>query len=649
MALATLTIDINARMATLEQDMGRAVHQAGKLAASFGAITGLSFAGVGASISAMVRSTAEAQDNLGKMSQKAGMTVESFSALGYAAKLAGADTDTMVKASKALSTNIVEASRAADQGTTVFGGLGIKIKDSAGNLRATDQILLDVAGKFAGMEDGANKSALAVKLFGKSGLDLVPFLNQGKEGIQALTKEAERLGVVVSGEAFAASERFNDNLERLSTSAEGLKRSIGNAALPMLNELVQQFTDARTSGDGLNATIRSTFSKTNIEEWAQKSAYALAFVGDAGRGVVAVFEGIAKTIAAAAAQAVALGKGDFAGVAAIGDAWTADMAKVFDYSQMRDKVDAWFDEYQRTVRINGQKFVLNNAEDAKSVQATYDKLYADMGQKAKGFVEFDEATLKRQEALRKQYGDEEKKRLLGDIEFAKQKVREKYEAEINALRGAKDESVLVAEIRRKMDAEVDAITSQTLERRATAETQLLDIVSSAAMSRVSIEKSAADQVVAVWNEANRVKAGQTGGQIANQGTPGEFVSSWDKNGNYVGDLGKTSAGPGAVNGVYSSRLGRVMTSDEYRSLLNGYATGGSFMVGGSGGTDTTPVSFLATPGERVTIQTPAQQRASGATININVSGGNPQSIIAAIRQALRTDPNLLTPGMARAG
>ena len=40
--------------------------------------------------------------------------------------------------------------------------------------------------------------------------------------------------------------------------------------------------------------------------------------------------------------------------------------------------------------------------------------------------------------------------------------------------------------------------------------------------------------------------------------------------------------------------------------------GGSFMVGGGGGTDSQRVSFMATPGERVTVETPNQQRASGS-------------------------------------
>jgi len=44
----------------------------------------------------------------------------------------------------------------------------------------------------------------------------------------------------------------------------------------------------------------------------------------------------------------------------------------------------------------------------------------------------------------------------------------------------------------------------------------------------------------------------------------------------------------------------------------GLQHGGSFIVGGGGGTDSQRVSFMATPGERVTVETPNQQRASGS-------------------------------------
>ena len=66
-----------------------------------------------------------------------------------------------------------------------------------------------------------------------------------------------------------------------------------------------------------------------------------------------------------------------------------------------------------------------------------------------------------------------------------------------------------------------------------------------------------------------------------------------------------------------------------------FATGGSFIVGGHGGTDTTPVAFMATPGERVTIETPGQQAISNitnstgpTTINISVNGASDPRAVA---------------------
>ncbi|MBA3421649.1 MAG: tape measure protein [Thermoleophilaceae bacterium] len=57
----------------------------------------------------------------------------------------------------------------------------------------------------------------------------------------------------------------------------------------------------------------------------------------------------------------------------------------------------------------------------------------------------------------------------------------------------------------------------------------------------------------------------------------------------------------------ASALSQGAFESQFMSGVPGFATGGSFMVGGAGGTDTTPVSFMATRGERVSIDTPGQQ------------------------------------------
>jgi len=52
--------------------------------------------------------------------------------------------------------------------------------------------------------------------------------------------------------------------------------------------------------------------------------------------------------------------------------------------------------------------------------------------------------------------------------------------------------------------------------------------------------------------------------------------------------------------------------------LPGFQNGGEFAAGGSGGTDSQLVAFRATPGERVSVDTPAQQRqGNGGNVTVN--------------------------------
>lgn len=85
----------------------------------------------------------------------------------------------------------------------------------------------------------------------------------------------------------------------------------------------------------------------------------------------------------------------------------------------------------------------------------------------------------------------------------------------------------------------------------------------------------------------------------------------------------------------------------YRPLSD-FAYGGSFKVGGSGGTDSSLVAFNATPGEQVTVNTPAQQRGSsgGDPINITINApGADTGTIARITEIVRTE---MVPGIIAA-
>lgn len=215
-------------------------------------------AGLGVSLSVagfatMIKSAIDAADQLNKLSQKIGISVEALSTLRFAAQLSDVSLETLQKGIKGLSQNIAEANTGVGDGAQVFEALGISVKNADGSMKSTEAVLLQVADVFANLEDGAVKTALAVKLFGKSGMDMIPFLNQGAAGINQLTAEAERLGLKLTTETARSAETFNDNLTALKASSSSLGIALARDFLPELTNITNAMREAANEAGTLKA------------------------------------------------------------------------------------------------------------------------------------------------------------------------------------------------------------------------------------------------------------------------------------------------------------------------------------------------------------------------------------------------------------
>lgn len=215
-------------------------------------------AGLGVSLSVagfatMIKSAIDAADQLNKLSQKIGISVEALSTLRFAAQLSDVSLETLQKGIKGLSQNITEAKTGIGDGAQVFDALGISVRNADGSMKSTEAVLLQVADVFANLEDGAVKTALAVKLFGKSGMDMIPFLNQGAAGINQLTTEAERLGLKLTTETARSAEAFNDNLTALKASSSSLGIALARDFLPELTNITNAMREAANEAGTLKA------------------------------------------------------------------------------------------------------------------------------------------------------------------------------------------------------------------------------------------------------------------------------------------------------------------------------------------------------------------------------------------------------------
>lgn len=197
-----------------------------------------------------VKNTADQADALGKLAQKTGSTTEELSKLQYAASLSDVTNEKLSSGLRVLSKNMTETAAGTGEAKAAFEALGLTQRIQNGEFASSADLLTAVAQKFSEMEDGAGKTALALKIFGDAGADLIPLLNAGADGLASMADEAERFGVVISGDLARKSEQFNDNITRLATIARGVTVEIGSALIPALADLLQNFLDGTRIAGG---------------------------------------------------------------------------------------------------------------------------------------------------------------------------------------------------------------------------------------------------------------------------------------------------------------------------------------------------------------------------------------------------------------
>lgn len=259
-----LSIDVEARYAS----WGQAVEQirrdgervANQIESAFGSINKLfAAAGVGSAIGgfvALIKSAANELDGLAKSAQAVGVTVESLSALRYAASFAGVEAQQLDRGLVQLSDRIQKVAQGNKEAVAVFDAMKISIRDTAGAIKPTDVILAEIADRFASYRDGAEKTAIAADLFGqKIGPQLIPLLNAGSSGLQDLREEAERLGLVIGTDAAKNAERFNDELARMAKQLEAIKLAFAGPLIENIANLAELFNKLRANKAGIGDTF----------------------------------------------------------------------------------------------------------------------------------------------------------------------------------------------------------------------------------------------------------------------------------------------------------------------------------------------------------------------------------------------------------
>lgn len=228
---------VNDTAAKLPAVLGKGITTAVKWGAALVASAGIA-------VTAMVgfaTNAASAADEVDKMSQKIGLSIEGYQEWAYVMGQNGMEIDKLQTGMKTLVQQMDSAASGSVTAQENFDRLGVSIYDANGGLKDQETIMNEVLRALADMENGTEKARLATELFGKSGTEMMPMLNQGAEAIDELTNRAHELGLIMSEETVAAGVTLGDLMDDVKQSFSQIAVSLGSALFPaiqMITELI---------------------------------------------------------------------------------------------------------------------------------------------------------------------------------------------------------------------------------------------------------------------------------------------------------------------------------------------------------------------------------------------------------------------------
>ncbi len=236
---ATLTIDLVANVAQLRTQFEQAQRQTEafqrQVTNTFRAIgTGLGAIGIGIGVTALMGQMQKLVDEFGRLKDAAdqlGMNTTAFQILRDAAGETGVGVEAFTTAMGRLQRAAAEAADGTKEAVEAFNRLGVRVRDTNGQVRPTADLLLEVADAIARIENPARQTQAAIDIFGRSGAQLLPFLKQGSDGLREFAASAKG---IASPETIRAFDDFGDAFDKMM-------RTIGTAAADVLTPVIRGF------------------------------------------------------------------------------------------------------------------------------------------------------------------------------------------------------------------------------------------------------------------------------------------------------------------------------------------------------------------------------------------------------------------------
>ncbi len=220
-----------------------------------GALIAVAAAGIAAFAITAVEKTTAAGQAAYEMSAKFGLAKDAASAwmavglqLGVSGDTIGTGFKFLAKNVEAMNLTLEAHKKIAPVILQAYKDLGLNVFDASGKVKDANELMLEAADAFAKMPDGIEKTALAVKLFGRSGSDLIPVLNLGRQGIEDMMNAGKAAGTVMSGAQVDAAHKLFLEQQKLTAEITGFTMQLGEVLMPLMQTFIDWLTGTAVPG-----------------------------------------------------------------------------------------------------------------------------------------------------------------------------------------------------------------------------------------------------------------------------------------------------------------------------------------------------------------------------------------------------------------
>lgn len=215
---------------------------------SLGAIGGLLAGGVFAS---WIRGASDAALEVGRLSQLSGTAASEFQRYAAGAKSVGFEADKLADILKDVN------DKTGEYLATGGGPLKDFFEQIAPQIGLTAEAFRGLSGPQAlqlyyNALEQANVSQAQMTFYmealANDATALTPLLRNNGAEFRRMGDDAERLGLIFDDRLIVSAKEFSENLDRLQGLSRSVAAEIGNVLIPAVNELAEEFLDARRAG-----------------------------------------------------------------------------------------------------------------------------------------------------------------------------------------------------------------------------------------------------------------------------------------------------------------------------------------------------------------------------------------------------------------